>query len=126
LFLYWEEIMNVVVVDDSRILRERVVNLISELPGISVIGKAGNSIDAINVVRRTKPDLVILDIRMPGENGIEVLKKIKKKKPETKVIIFTNYPNDQYKSESLKAGADYFFNKSDDIEELLNVVKMYS
>ena len=118
--------MNVVVVDDSRILRERVVNLISELPGISVIGKAGNSIDAINVVRRTKPDLVILDIRMPGENGFEVLKKIKKKKPETKVIIFTNYTDDQYKSESLKAGADYFFNKSDDVEDLLSAIKTYS
>lgn len=118
--------MNVVIVDDSRILRERVVNLISELPGINVVGNVGNSIDAIKVVQKTKPDLVILDIRMPGESGIEVLKKIKKKKPEIKVIIFTNYPDEQYKFVSLKTGADYFFNKSDEFDELLNVIKMYS
>ena len=117
--------MNVVVVDDSRILRERVVSLISELPGINVVGKAGNSIEAMKLVRKASPDLVIVDIGMPGENGFEVLKKIKKKKPETKVIIFTNYTDDQYKSESLKAGADYFFNKSDDVEDLLSAIKTY-
>ncbi|GBD88003.1 putative transcriptional regulator [bacterium BMS3Abin03] len=118
--------MNVVVVDDSRILRDRAVNLISELPGVTVIGKAGNAIDAMKVVLKTKPDLVILDIRMPGDNGIEVLKKIKSKEPETKVIIFTNFPDKQYKTESLKAGADYFFSKSDEVEELLIAIKMYS
>jgi len=106
------EIMNVVVVDDSRIHREGVVNLISELPGINIVGNAGNSIDAIRVVQKTKPDLVILDIKMPGESGIEILKKIKKINRAAVVIILTNYPGKQYKAECYKAGVDYIFDKS--------------
>ena len=72
-----EEIMNVVLVDDSLLVRERIANIISEIPGAKVIGEAGNSSEAIDVVRKTKPDVVILDIKMPGESGLQVLRKLK-------------------------------------------------
>ena len=86
-----EEIMNVVLVDDSPLVRERVANIISEIPGVIVIGEAGNSFEAIAVVRKTKPDVVILDIKMPGESGLQVLRKLKNEFEELRIIMLTNY-----------------------------------
>ncbi len=117
-----EEIMNVVLIDDSLLVRERIANIISELPGVKVIGEAGNSLEAIKVVRKTKPEVVILDIKMPGENGVQVLKKIKNEFEELKIIMLTNYPYSQYKAECLKDGADYFLSKSDEFEKLPDIL----
>jgi len=123
-----EEIMNVVLIDDSLLVRERIANIISKLPGVQVIGEAGNSLEAIKVVRKMKPDVVILDIKMPGESGMQVLRKLKNKFEELKIIMLTNYPYSQYKVECLKDGADYFLSKSDEFEKLpdilLNIAKL--
>lgn len=114
--------MNVVLVDDSLLVRERVVKIISVLPSVKVVGEAGNSQEAIEVVRKTKPDVVILDIKMPGENGIEVLRKLKNEFEELKFIMLTNYTYTQYETECFKYGADYFLSKSDEFEKLFEVL----
>jgi len=116
-----EEIMNVVLVDDSLLVRERVANIISEIPGAEVMGEAGNSIEAIEVVRKTKPDVVILDIKMPGESGLQVLRKLKNEFEGLKIIMLTNYSDSQYKAECLMHGADYFLCKSDEFNKLPEV-----
>ena len=116
-----EEIMNVVLVDDSLLVRERVANIISEMPGVKVIGEAGNSLEAIEVVRKTNPDVVILDIKMPGESGLQVLRKLKDEFEELKIIMLTNYPDSQYKAECLMHGAEYFLSKSDEFDKLPEV-----
>ena len=116
-----EEIMNVVLVDDSLLVRERVANIISEIPGAKVIGEAGNSIEAIELVRKTKPDVVILDIKMPGESGLQVLRKLKNEFEGLKIIMLTNYSDSQYKAECLMHGADYFLCKSDEFNKLPEV-----
>ena len=116
-----EEIMNVVLVDDSLLVRERVANIISEIPGVKVIGEAGNSREAIAVVRNTNPDVVILDIKMPGESGLQVLRKLRKEFAELKIIMLTNYSDSQYKAECLMHGADYFLSKSDEFDKLPEV-----
>ena len=116
-----EEIMNVVLVDDSLLVRERIASIISEIPGAKVIGEAGNSVEAIEVVRNTKPDVVILDIKMPGESGLQVLRKLKNEFGELKIIMLTNYSDSQYKAECLMHGADYFLCKSDEFNKLPQV-----
>ena len=116
-----EEIMNVVLVDDSLLVRKRVANIISEIPGVKVIGEAGNSLEAIEVVRKTKPDVVILDIKMPGESGVKVLRKLKDEFEDLKIIMLTNYPDSQYKAECLMHGAEYFLSKSDEFDKLPEV-----
>ncbi len=113
--------MNIVLIDDSLVVRVRVANIISELPGVKVIGEAGNSFEAIEVVRKTKPDVVILDIKMPGESGVQVVRKLKNEFEELKIIMLTNYPYSQYKAECLMHGADYFLSKSDEFDKLPEV-----
>ncbi len=116
-----EVIMNVVLVDDSLLVRERVANIISEIPGVKVIGEAGNSREAIAVVRKTNPDVVMLDIKMPGESGLQVLKKLRNEFEELKIVMLTNYSDSQYKAECLMHGADYFLSKSDEFDKLPEV-----
>ncbi len=116
-----EEIMNVVLVDDSLLVRKRVANIISKMPGVKVIGEAGNSLEAIEVVRKTKPDVVILDIKIPGESGVKVLRKLKDEFEDLKIIMLTNYPDSQYKAECLMHGAEYFLSKSDEFDKLPEV-----
>ncbi|HDZ59008.1 MAG TPA: response regulator transcription factor, partial [Ignavibacteriales bacterium] len=104
--------IDVVIADDSPLVRERLGNMLSEDPNINIVGLARDSLEALSFVEYKKPDAVVLDIRMPGANGIEVLKKIKKMSPSTVVIILTNYPGSQYKTMCYKSGVDYFFDKS--------------
>lgn len=104
--------MRVVLVDDSVIVRKRLARMFLEIPSLTIVGEADNSYEAINIIEAEKPDVVILDISMPGENGIEVLKKIRIINRAVVVIMLTNYPSKQYKVECYKAGVDYFFNKS--------------
>jgi len=113
--------MNVVLVDDSLLVRERVASIISEIPSAKVIGEAGNSVEAMEVVRKTKPDVVILDIKMPGESGLQVLRKLKNEFGELRIIMLTNYSDSQYKAECLMNGADYFLCKSDEFNKLPEV-----
>jgi two-component system response regulator DevR len=68
------------------------------------------------------PDVVILDIRMPGGSGIDVLKTIKKKNEVPVIIMLTNYPHSQYRDKCMQNGADFFFDKSIDFKEIVKVV----
>ena len=114
--------MKIVLVDDSQIVRERIFNLVSEVPGAEVVGEAGNSIEAIECVRKLQPDIVILDIKMPGDTGIEVLRKLKISYPSLKIIMLTNYPLPQYKAKCLEYGAEFFLNKSDEFEKITAIL----
>ncbi len=81
--------MKVLIVDDSNVVRDRIVEMLSGITGVEIAGEATNSIEAIHMVNKLKPDVVTLDIRIPGESGIEVLKKIKRTQPSTTVLVFT-------------------------------------
>jgi DNA-binding NarL/FixJ family response regulator len=119
----WRLKMRVFVADDSKILRERMINMLTETPGITCVGEAGDGEEACYEIAQSKPDAVILDIQMPKENGISVLKKIKRDWPSTVVIIFTNYPFEQYRNRCLDLGADFFFDKTMEPEKPIAVLK---
>ena len=114
--------MKVVIADDSSLLRDRIKSLLNSLNNNPMIYEAENGVDALHLIREKKPDLVILDIRMPEMNGIEVLKKIRELKMKTKVCILTNYPYPQYKKRCFEAGADFFLRKTEDFEEIEIIV----
>lgn len=115
--------MKVFIADDSKIFRVRLKELLSELTEIEIIGEAENALETKKRIRKLNPDVVILDIRMPDGSGIDVLKHIKKNNRAPVVIILTNYPYPQYRKKCVELGASYFFNKSDEIEKVLETLK---
>ncbi len=115
--------MRIFIADDSEILRVRLIDMLSEIEGIEIIGEAQNSLDAIELIEKLSPHVVILDVRMPQANGIKVLKAIKKDDKSPTVIIFTNYPYPQYRKRCMDVGADFFFDKSTEFDKLIDTVK---
>jgi len=115
--------MKVVVVDDSIIVRERLIKMFSDIPSLTIVGEAGNSFEALNIIEDKNPDVVVLDIKIPGDSGVEVLKRIKKMNPSIIAILLTNYPLGQYKEKCLEYGADYFFDKSEEYSNVIEVLK---
>jgi DNA-binding NarL/FixJ family response regulator len=115
--------MRLFIADDSEILRVRLIDMLSEIEGIEIIGQAQESLDAIKSIQELNPHVVILDIRMPRINGIKVLEAIKKDDESPTVIIFTNYPYPQYRKRCMDLGADFFFDKSTEFEKLFDTVK---
>jgi DNA-binding NarL/FixJ family response regulator len=110
--------IKVFIADDSLIVREHLVTMLDELAGIKVVGQAENVAEAISGIRILQPDVVILDIRMPGGNGIDVLQTIKQDEVAPMVIILTNYPYPAYRQKCLQAGADFFLDKSTEFDQI--------
>jgi DNA-binding NarL/FixJ family response regulator len=115
--------LKVFITDDSILVRERLVGLISELEAIELVGQAENAPEAIEAIQRLRPDVVILDIRLPGGNGIEVLKIIKQNVPSPIVIMLTAFPYRQFYEKCQEAGAEYFFDKSSEFHRIVEVLK---
>jgi len=113
----------VFIADDSVYIRERLPEMLIEIPGIEIAGLAEKGDTVADTVRLLEPDLVILDIRMPGRNGMEILKELKAEKPELDFIILTSYPYPQYRKKCMELGASFFFEKSGDFEELMGAIK---
>ncbi|MFB3895168.1 MAG: response regulator transcription factor [bacterium] len=114
--------MKIFIADDSAVIRERLISLLSECPGIEIIGQAQDAAETMKLLETLNPDVVILDIRMPGESGIEVLRNIKQCKQAPKVIMLTNYPYPQYRDKCLELGADYFFDKSTEFNKIPEIL----
>jgi DNA-binding NarL/FixJ family response regulator len=115
--------MKIVIADDSSLWRDRIKSLLADIDELFVVSEAENGIDALQIIREKEPDLVILDIRMSGLNGIEVLKKIRELRMKVRVCMLTNYPYLQYRKRCLEAGADYFLSKTEDFEEIEIIVR---
>jgi two-component system, NarL family, nitrate/nitrite response regulator NarL len=115
-------LMKIVIADDSTLLRDRIKSLLNSINNISMVYEAENGAEALQLIIEKEPDLVILDIRMPEMNGLEVLKKISELGLKLKVCILTSYPYRQYREKCFAAGASYFFDKNQSMDELMEVV----
>ncbi len=115
--------MKVFIADDSLVLRERLAEMLSELPDVEILGYAQDVPEALTAIKTLHPDVVILDIRMPGGSGMDVLQDIKKDKQTPLVIILTNYPYPQYRKKCMDLGADFFFDKSTEFEKVTALFK---
>ena len=115
-------IKNVFIVDDSVVVRDRLAQMISELPGVTVVGHADIAFEAIQEIRRLRPACVVLDISMPGGSGMYVLETVKRENPALTVIMLTNFAHDQYRQKCLQLGADHFFDKTTEFERVLDIL----
>lgn len=111
------------IADDSKALRERLTAMLSEIEGAEVIGQAGNAAEAVEGISNLKPDVVILDIQMPGGNGIDVLKTIKQESQSPLVLMLTNNASQQYRKKCMELGSDFFLDKSREFESLITIFK---
>jgi len=118
--------MKVLIVDDSALVRERLKAMLSEITELEDISQARDSLEAISSFQKLNPEVVILDIRMPGGSGIDVLQEIKKSNQPPVVIVLTNYPYPQYRRKCMDAGADFFFDKSTEFDKVTEVLNQLS
>lgn len=115
--------INIVLVDDQIILRDSLKFIIEQDNEICVVGVASNGREAFQVVQNTKPDVVLMDIMMPGSNGIEGTALIKEKFPEIKILILTTFDDEENVRDALKNCADGYILKDVKPQELLISIK---
>ena len=113
--------MKVFIADDSELLRDRLKSMLSEIPRVEIIGEAATGIETSEGIRRLKPDIIVLDIRMSQGNGFDVLKGLARNEA-SRVIVLTNYSQSGYRDRSLAAGARYFFDKSSEFDRVREVI----
>ncbi|NGN91566.1 response regulator transcription factor [Nocardioides sp. KC13] len=118
--------VRIVVVDDQEMVRSGFVALLSTQPDIEVVGTAADGSEALQVVRRTHPDVVLMDVRMPVMDGIEALRQLSENPTtaQTRVVMLTTFDADEYVHESLRLGASGFLLKDASPDELASAIRV--
>ena len=115
----------VVLADDQRVVREGLATLLGLLPGIEVVGTASDGEEAIALVDRLRPDVVLMDLRMPRCDGVAATRRLREQGSPTRVVVLTTYADDRSVVEALRAGARGFLTKdagADEIERAIAAV----
>ena len=115
--------IKILIADDHSVVRNGIIKSLAANFPHAEFGEAGNSMDVFRIIDQAKWDLVILDINMPGRNGLEVLRDIKTSHPLIPVIIFSMYPEDQFAVRSIKAGASAYLSRDISSKELEKAIK---
>ena len=112
----------VFVVEDAPSIRARLVELLDEIEDVRVVGEAESPADAVAGIFRTQPHCVVLDFRLTGGTGVDVLRAVHPASPEIGFIVLTNHPTAQYRRACMEAGAFAFLDKSTELEKLKDVI----
>jgi two-component system invasion response regulator UvrY len=116
-------VIQVLICDDHQIVRQGIKLVLADAPDIALACEAANGPDAMACVRRGGVDVVLLDIAMPGRDGLDVLKQLKSEFPRLPVLMLSTYPDRQYAVRSLKLGAAGYLNKSADSEQMIEAIR---
>jgi DNA-binding NarL/FixJ family response regulator len=112
----------VLVADDQTVVREGLVLLLGLIPGVEVVGAAVDGADAVRLVAEHRPDIVLMDLRMPRMDGVEATRLVRERHPETQVVVLTTYADDESVFSALKAGARGFLTKSAGADEIAQAI----
>ncbi|MEV8636453.1 response regulator transcription factor [Streptosporangium sp. NPDC051023] len=115
--------IRVLLADDESLLRMAFSTVLDVQPDMEVVGEAGDGAEAVQLARRLRPDVVLMDVRMPGTGGIEATRRIIRESPQTRVLILTTFDLDEYAFAGLKAGASGFLLKNTRPEELFGAIR---
>lgn len=115
--------INLMLVDDHDLVRIGFTRLLSDVKGIAVVGEARNGEDAVKMAKALKPDVILMDVKMPGIGGLEATRKILRILPDTKIIAVTVYGDEPYPSRFLQAGACGYITKGSSLEEMVKAIR---
>jgi len=117
------ETIRILLVDDQRLIREGLRVLLELEPGLEVVGEAGDGKEALEAYAALQPDVVLMDVRMPGMDGVEATRRLRERWPEARIIILTTFDDDAYVFEGLRAGALGYLLKDVSGNELAEAVR---
>ena len=115
--------MKVVVADDQTAVREGLITLLGTMPGVVVVGAAADGAEALSLVAATGPDVVLMDLRMPGVDGVEATTRIRAEHPDTRVVVLTTYADDDSIVGALRAGAIGYLTKDAGRDHILRALE---
>jgi DNA-binding NarL/FixJ family response regulator len=115
----------ILIVDDSALVVDRLFENLHEMKCVDKLFSAHSYLEAINQIKQQLPHFVLLDIQLPGKNGIELLSFIKQNYPNIVTIMLTNMVSDYYKDLCNNIGADYFIDKSSEFEKIPGIIETY-
>lgn len=113
----------ILLVDDQRLMRDGMRTLLSLESDMEVVGEAGNGLEGVQAALTHRPDVVLMDIRMPGMNGVEATREIKRALPDTKVLVLTTFDDDAFVMDALKEGASGYLTKDLPSEEIAQAIR---
>lgn len=113
----------ILLADDHAMFREGLKQVLSRTTDLVVVDEAGNAQQILDKIQKTEFDVVILDISMPGRDGIDVLKQLKQMKPNLHFLVLSMYPEDQYAFRAIKAGASGYLTKNKASQELIEAIR---
>jgi len=116
-------VIRTLIVDDHADFRQRVKEFLASEPEIEVVGEAADGQEAILKARELQPDLVLMDVRMPGINGISATRQLKEEMPEVKVIMLSLFDIDEYRKAALDSGASGYVVKKNLVQELIPAIR---
>ena len=117
------EKINIVLADDHVLVRKGIRSMLESEAGIEVVGEAGNGAEALDSAKNLKPDILLLDIRMPGMSGLDAAAKLSDYAPGTKAVILSMHDSEEYVLQALSAGAFGYLLKDTDKEEFIKALK---
>jgi len=115
--------ISILIVDDHEVVRMGVRALIERQPGMQVVGEAASVHEAVDRAKALCPDVVVLDVRMPGGDGLEACRQIKAERPETRIIVLTSFPDDEVLFDAIASGADGYVLKQIGSDDLLRALE---
>ena len=114
--------IRIVVADDHPVVRGGLVSLLRTIPGLDVVGEAADGQTAVRLANEQRPDVVLMDVRMPGMDGVEATRQIREQTPATRVLILTMYDDDATVFTAMKAGAQGYLLKESEQDDIVRAV----
>lgn len=115
--------IKVLLVDDHDLVRLGIKKLLSDFPNIQIVGEANSGEKAIEIIEKVKPDVILMDVKMPGMVGLEATKHIVNEHPEIKILVVTVYGDEPYPTRVLQAGASGYMTKGVSVDEMIQAIK---